>query len=330
MVVEAELDAVCERALCRTEPVACRMRAIFALKGWGGPKAITALANVMLKDASVLVKHEAAYCLGQMGDDMALPYLESALRNENEDPVVRHEAAEALGAIGNATMLPLLDKYSSKAGVQEVFETCQLAARRIRLIATEDDTNVEAAVPTIFKSVDPAPATAESIGECSAVRDLESCLCDQTVDLFERYRAMFALRNIGSEDAVLALCKGMRTNTSSALFRHEVAFVLGQLQNPVSTPTLKQFLEDKSEHEMVRHEAAEALGSIATPECDAALRRFQHDSNDVVRESIAVALDISEYVVDDNKLHYADTVSHSAQPGNSAVVDPERVASENC
>ena len=38
---------------------------------------------------------------------------------------------------------------------------------------------------------------------------------------------MFALRNIGDEISIKALASGL--NDSSALFRHEVAFVLGQV-----------------------------------------------------------------------------------------------------
>lgn len=43
-------------------------------------------------DDSALLKHELAYCLGQMKLTTALPTLESVLRNPNEDPMVRHEA----------------------------------------------------------------------------------------------------------------------------------------------------------------------------------------------------------------------------------------------
>lgn len=60
----------------------------------------------------------------------------------------------------------------------------------------------------------------------------------------------------------------------SALFRHEVAFVFGQMQDERSVPFLKTTLEDVDEHEMVRHEAAEALGSIATDECIEVLKRY--------------------------------------------------------
>lgn len=45
-------------------------------------------------------------------------------------------------------------------------------------------------------------------------------LTDQSLPLFERYKAMFSLRNNGSKAAVLALCTGF--NDPSPLFRHEV------------------------------------------------------------------------------------------------------------
>ena len=121
---------------------------------------------------------------------------------------------------------------------------------------------------------------------------------------------MFALRNIRSEDAVVALCRGMESETSSALFRHEIAFVLGQLQREASIPTLLKHLQNPHEHGMVRHEAAEALGSIATPQCTEELDRFRHDKVDIVRESCEVALDITDYLTS-NDLSYTDTLKVS-------------------
>lgn len=70
------------------------------------------------------------------------------------------------------------------------------------------------------------------------------------------------------------LFSGFKAN--SALFRHEVAFIFGQMQDERSVPFLKKTLEDTSEHEMVRHEAAEAMGSIATEECIEVLKRYMH------------------------------------------------------
>ena len=47
---------------------------------------------------------------------------------------------------------------------------------------------------------------------------------------------------------------------------------------------------------MVRHEVAEALGSLGhDPAVEPLLRRFLADPEPVVRDSIAVALDMAEY-----------------------------------
>ena len=37
------------------------------------------------------MRHELAYCLGQMRDATALPVLEKVLRDTSDDPIVRHE-----------------------------------------------------------------------------------------------------------------------------------------------------------------------------------------------------------------------------------------------
>lgn len=112
---------------------------------------------------------------------------------------------------------------------------------------------------------------------------------------------MFALRDLASPPdlptapaAVEGLAKGMKD--PSALFRHEIAFVFGQLCHPASVPSLTETLSDQQEIGMVRHEAAEALGSLGDVEgVEDTLRKFLNDPEQVVRESIQVALDMAEY-----------------------------------
>jgi hypothetical protein len=87
-------------------------------------------------------------------------------------------------------------------------------------------------------------------------------LNDAGQPLFRRYGAMFSLRNRGGEEAVRLLGVALTTDASSALFRHEVAFVLGQMQHPAAIAPLQESLERAEEHSMVRHESAEALGAI--------------------------------------------------------------------
>lgn len=92
---------------------------------------------------------------------------------------------------------------------------------------------------------------------------------------------------------------------SSALFRHEIAYVLGQMQHPAAVPALCAALQHSDESPMVRHEAAEALGSIGKEECLAVLQHYRADVEPVVKESCEVALDMLEYENSD-QFQYAD------------------------
>lgn len=211
------------------------------------------------------------------------PLLISILEDETDDILVRHESAEALGAIGGAEYLDILTKYSSHSA-PEIAETCQIAVDLINWRQQGEEQN-----KSMYLSVDPAP----SLLEACPVEKLEAALMDPTSSLFHRYRAMFSLRDINTDESALALVSGFRD--SSALFRHEVAYVLGQMQRAVTVDGLAAVLQDKSEHRMVRHEAAEALGAIGGPAVETLLHEFKSDGEQVVEESCVVALNAIDY-----------------------------------
>ncbi|XP_045400669.1 deoxyhypusine hydroxylase [Lemur catta] len=282
MVTEQEVEAIGRTLVDPKQPLQTRFRALFTLRGLGGPGAISWISQAF-SDDSALLKHELAYCLGQMQDARAIPVLVDVLRDTCQEPMVRHEAGEALGAIGNPEVLELLKEYSTDP-VVEVAETCQLAVQRLEWLRQ----HCGELVTGPYLSVDPAPPAEErDVGRLRAV------LLDESQPLFERYRAMFALRNAGGQEAALALAEGLRCG--SALFRHEVGYVLGQLQHEAAVPQLVAALARPAESPMVRHECAEALGAIARPSCLAALRAHAADPERVVRESCEVALDMYEH-----------------------------------
>ena len=140
-----------------------------------------------------------------------------------------------------------------------------------------------------YGSVDPAPP--EVSGELAT---WSGTVSDENQPMFQRMRAVFALRNQSSDEACLALCRGF--SSGSALLRHEIAYVLGQMQNPAALPTLIQRLEDEHEHVMVRHEAAEAMGAIGDRSVIPVLERFSNDPLPEVAESCVVALDLLAWV----------------------------------
>jgi deoxyhypusine monooxygenase len=99
---------------------------------------------------------------------------------------------------------------------------------------------------------------------------------------------------LGSAAAVRALCAGL-SDANSPLFRHECAYVLGQLAHPISTPSLMKTILDVNEHEMVRHEAAESLGAIGTPDATEFLEKYINSGTIMLKESCEVALDCTDY-----------------------------------
>lgn len=280
---------------------------------------------------SALLGHELAYCLGQIKDPYALPTLTRVLRDNSQHVMVRHEAAEAIGAIGDKAGLDVLRPY---VGHKEraISETAEIAVAKIEYDHSDQGRRERHDRDSIYMTIDPAPAAAAAASSSSplvqgsssseqSIDDLEKTLLDERLPLFERYRAMFALRNLGTREAVLALAKGF--GDSSALFRHEVAFVFGQLTSPHSVPALIDVVQDSNEDEMVRHEAAEALGSIADERClpvlvELASRSDKDGVPRVVRESAEVALDMYEYEKS-GSLHYAPPAPPTAASSSSTV-----------
>lgn len=290
-----------------SEPLARRFRALFSLKHFACLQpptertlpAIEAIA-AGFTSSSALLKHELAYCLGQSRNPNSIPYLKEALRDGAQDMMCRHEAAEALGALGNENSLDLLKELRDNQNEHEVIrETCDIAVDRI-LWENSEERKKEKLKPSDFTSIDPAPPLPVATTEPS-IPELEKRLLDTKLPLFERYRAMFALRDLASPPdlptaarAVEALAKGL--HDPSALFRHEIAFVFGQLCHPASIPSLTTTLRNQSEVGMVRHEAAEALGSLGDCEgVEETLREFLDDPEQVVKDSVIVALDMAEY-----------------------------------
>jgi deoxyhypusine monooxygenase len=100
MITPAQIQSVGNILNDASRPLKERFRALFTLKNIGGTEAIDCIAKAF-DDKSALLKHEAAYCLGQMGDTHAVPVLRSVLEDQSREAIVRHEAAEALAAIAD-------------------------------------------------------------------------------------------------------------------------------------------------------------------------------------------------------------------------------------
>jgi len=77
-----------------------RTRATCILVDIGGEDKVPYIAKILKNDSNELVRHEAAFSLGQMGYSSGAEALEDATKNDSS-MFVRHEAAIALGVLGS-------------------------------------------------------------------------------------------------------------------------------------------------------------------------------------------------------------------------------------
>jgi len=181
----------------------------------------------------------------------------------------------------NAILIRILSKFSDE--ITPLGQTCFLAIEGLKR-----DTARMCACQ--YASYDPAigveGATENDVPHYAAL------LRDPSAPFFERYVAMFTLRNLGAGQE-LARC--LREDKSSPVLRHEIGFVLGQLESEAAAAALIENLSDIGEHVMVRHESAIALGSVGSPDALAALQKFSHDPEPMVAESCLVGLATAAY-----------------------------------
>ncbi len=86
-----------------------RTRATCILVDFGGEDKVPHIAKVLKNDENELVRHEAAFSLGQMCYSSAIPPLNDATLND-PSMFVRHEAAIALGVVGSKGAKETLEK----------------------------------------------------------------------------------------------------------------------------------------------------------------------------------------------------------------------------
>lgn len=94
MVTEQEVEAIGRTLVDAAQPLPARFRALFTLRNLGGRTAVEWISRAF-GDGSALLKHELAFCLGQMRDEAAIPVLIRVLEDTAQEPMVRHEAGTA-------------------------------------------------------------------------------------------------------------------------------------------------------------------------------------------------------------------------------------------
>ena len=109
-----------------------RTRATCILVDFGGEDKVPYIAKVLKNDENELVRHEAAFSLGQMSHSSAIPPLTDATLND-PSMFVRHEAAIALGVVGSKDAKETLEKALSDPD-KPVIESAVVALSNIQFM----------------------------------------------------------------------------------------------------------------------------------------------------------------------------------------------------
>ncbi|MEK0368442.1 MAG: HEAT repeat domain-containing protein [Nitrosopumilus sp.] len=111
-----------------------RTRATCILVDFGGEDKIPYIAKILKNDENELVRHEAAFSLGQMCHSNVIPSLTYATLND-PSMFVRHEAAIALGVVGSKEAKETLKKALNDSD-KSVVESAIIALSNIQFMET--------------------------------------------------------------------------------------------------------------------------------------------------------------------------------------------------
>lgn len=289
--------------LCNPEcPIAERVDSLFCLRSFKELEAIDGLIKAFhTEKKSELLLHEICYCLGQMNDTEAhvakiVPFLEMIISNESYPQIVIHEAVEALANMDDYSNDALLARFENSEHSEMVKETVDLARGLIEWNQKTDKGRTEGIDlgKMRIKTNDPAPPFDYwGKAEYRDVANLTQILLDPSRTCFDRNRALFTLRELNSKESVLAICQTLRPENfdkCSALLKHEVAFVLAQMEDVFkhAVPFLIEACLDPREASIVKHEGLVAVGEMID-DAKEIEHLLQHE-DPIVSESCAVAI----------------------------------------
>ena len=111
-----------------------RTRATCILVDFGGEDKVPYIAKVLKNDENELVRHEAAFSLGQLCYSSGIPPLSDATLHDSS-MFVRHEAAIALGVVGSNDAKETLEKALNDPD-KSVVESAIVALSNIQFMET--------------------------------------------------------------------------------------------------------------------------------------------------------------------------------------------------
>lgn len=288
------------------EHVVKKYTAMMTLRTIGNEEAAKVLEEgYALLGESELLRHDVMYCMGQMRVPRSLTFLLEHMNNPEEQSIVRHEAGEALANYHQQKdeIIPEMKKHwDSEDSLLK--STVHVGVGKLETLTPESSYGkkyqgtIEPAEPfsepqllEYFKKIgiEEVSEKAEIYKKC-----LEILLKPYSeIGEFYKYRICYYLRNEAtpkSKEVLCELLKAENREVISPLLRHELGFILGQIneKDAVIEARLKEVSVDETEHPVVRHEAILSFYDVTKDQ--EFIDQFVKHENQLIRESVKVAI----------------------------------------
>ena len=195
-------------------PISERFAAMLSLRALSSIESIETLIMAFEYEIkSDLLRHEICYSLGQMDTSkknaaIIKRFFEKIILEDHSE-FVRHEAIEALDFVSEDLAMSLLENFKDQnSGI--LYDTYYVKKRYMDWeketdFGKSEDLDVD---DNKFHSKDPAPFYNYKVDTKYTDIDLLTRILLDNVnyDLFERYRALFTLRELNTEESLMAIC----------------------------------------------------------------------------------------------------------------------------
>ena len=243
-----------------------RIQAIFHLLFDESDGIIDIISHTLLNDPSPIVRHEAAYILGEKNSFLAIDPLIRAITTDKAVIVV-HESALALANLGSlgypVSQHLLLDLQQSTN--DDLVDTAEIAIQRLNMKMNRESLQ--------FNN--------------ESMRDIMDDLSIRNKE--KRIQASFLLMEDASTESVEFLIKCLHREPSP-IVKHEIIFSLGEAIHYKVVPELIKVLETDTNFFTI-HESLLALGTIGDKKSETIIRKFLNDKEVEISESAEIALE---------------------------------------
>lgn len=274
-----------------------KYNAIFGLRNFNNEEAAIALCNAApFVCDSELLQHEIYYAVGQMGIEATIDSLISVLNDLKCSEVVRHEAGEALGNFPHLKekLLPVLNEHLNSDS-ELVSTTAKIAVEKLK-IYKDNSNNYNKYLKGTLEPAEPfSQKQYDEFLSSSGLKEehVYEWILKPTLPEYTKYQVVYYYRDHFSEKTlklyILLLSKDNTKNTT-ALLRHEINFIMGQLAEKGQTEEMRKALietiQNENEHSAVRHEAVLAYSAVFGN--DEIIKAQLSSSEPLVRESACI------------------------------------------